>query len=180
MSGSTFELVWKRWNMNCEIRSFVLFACFFFQYKWLCEILCSNLHFCFNTSLRLLHPWRTPSEACIHPCHPTEFRSGWRMPCLPGFTLHPSDNTLCSCVLSAVHRGCDQDVWGEPSLSTLSWLYQPGCVGRGSTWSWGYGWSRWVRRVALKFKGKDTRNTFYSNWQNSRPVIGRELLLMRV
>ena len=112
--------------------------------------------FWFYTFLRLFYPRRTPSEACVYPCYPSGFGCGWGVPCLPGFTLYSSDNPLRSRVLPEVYRGCHQDVGGKPSLPSLSRLHQSGCVGRGPPRRRGYGWSRWIWRMALKFKGNDS------------------------
>ena len=112
--------------------------------------------FWFYTFLRLFYSRRTPSEACVYPCHPSGFGCGWGVPCLPGFTLYPSDNPLRSRVLPEVYRGCHQDVGGKPSLPSLSRLHQSGCVGRGPPRRRGYRWSRWIWRMALKFKGNDS------------------------
>lgn len=112
--------------------------------------------FWFYTILRLFYSWRTSSEACVYPRHPSGFGCGRGVPRLPGFTLYSSDNPLRSRVLPEVYRGCNQDVGAKPSLPSLSRLYQSGCVGRGPPWRWGYGWSRWIWRMALKFKGNDS------------------------
>lgn len=131
------------------------------------------MKFCihFYTLLRLFYPRRTSSEACVYPCHPFGFGCGRGVPRLPGFTLYSSDNALCSRVLPEVYRGCHQDVGAKPSLPSLSRLHQSGCVGRGPPWRRGYGWSRWIWRMALKFKGNDS-------WRLTSPLqIGSVILL---
>ena len=111
--------------------------------------------FWFYTFLRMFYPRRTPSEACVYPCHSSGFGCRRGVPCLPGFALCSSDNPLRSRVLPEVYRGCHQDVGAKPSLPSLSRLHQSGCVGRGPPWRRRDGWSRWIWRMALKFEGNE-------------------------